>query len=192
MIAMIATMAALVAPAAVEINDRTRVEDAAKTFAEVALAVDSFSQYVRAPGRRAPGGLSHLTTPLTGTQRSSCNNTYNTASQNSWLANGPFGTHMPPDSVRGGGAGGIWTPIGLMNERVSKSMGTAGQLRTGGSDSLFLQMSNLDWPLATLLDEYVDGAIGQKTGIVQYTDSAANGTTLLSYYVPGVRTINAC
>lgn len=186
-LAIVAAVFAAVAPGVAQVNDYSHVEDAAATLSDLATAVDSFANYVRAPGKRAPGGLSQLTTLITGSDRSSCNNAFNTAAINSWKTNGPFGTHLSPSA-----SGGVWTDIGLINEDVSKSAGTVGTLRSRGSDSLFLQMQNLPWPLATFLDTYVDGTIGQHAGIVQYTDSANDGTTLMSYYVSGVSGLNAC
>ena len=179
-VAVIAALVAAAAPSLVTVNDMSMVIATANTLKEVALAVDTFNIYVKngGPAFTTPHALSLLTTTVVNGQPAGCTaQNYNATAVTAWTTNGTFGSiWMDP--------GGLWTPLGRLNDLPSRTAATAATARTSNGDPYFIQIPLVDVNLARMLDMYVDGAANPAAGTVQYTTPpAADSTVLLSYLV---------
>lgn len=180
-IAIVAAIAATVSPFAIQTNDMKDVARTADILSRLADAVDSFDLVVKrgngAPATNftTPNNLTLLSTrPGTGTAGCSTQ-TYNTTAQGNWDTFHPFGGQIVVD------ASGISTPLGTISVTPSRTAATQGTQRTATSDPYWIQIPGVEIKLARALDLYVDGAAGQAAGTVQYTNPAADSTTLVSY-----------
>lgn len=180
MIGLVAVIAAFAAPYLAQSADLARVQQSAEILAQVAEAVDSFTLVVKRGGASftTPNNLTELssTIPLNGT--AGCTSqTYNSTAVTNWASTAPFGGQFVVPS------NGLWTPLGRINVAPSRSPSSIGTARTSQNDPYYIQIQGVDIALARELDVLVDTLDSQTSGIVQYSNPAADNTTTVSYDV---------
>lgn len=186
-IAIVAVLVAASAPYLAQSADLIAVKQTSDILHRLSDGVDSFYVYVKtAPTKHAlPHFINQLTTTeLVSGDSGGCSNiNYNNAAVTAWNGNAPFTDIYVP-------VGGIWTSLGKVNDVPSKSDTLEGEIRTGNRDEYYIQIPNVDYSLAQMLDMYVDGTIDGAADTVRYTAPDATGRTLLSYRATS--TLPAC
>ncbi|HXT18412.1 MAG TPA: hypothetical protein VN706_22485 [Gemmatimonadaceae bacterium] len=175
---VIAVLAAAAAPSLQQVNDVSRVNSAAETLTQLGLGVDSFNLYVKRGGASftTPALLSDLTTTVGIAPAGCTTQSYNQTAITAWATHAPFTPFVVP-------AGGLWTPIGRVNDAPSRTAATEAVTRTSTSDPYFIQIPSVDVSLARMLDLAIDATPSSTTGALQYTATAADSTVLVSYLV---------
>jgi hypothetical protein len=180
-VAVIAVFAAVAAPYVDQTTDVVAVRETSTILHDLSDGVVAFTNLVkRGPTRyHTPRLLNMLTTtPVTNGDAAGCTlQTYNSAAEAAWTANAPFTTNYVP-------VGGIWTPLGLVNDAPSNTDAAESSVRSDDNDPYYIQIANVDIGLARMLDLHVDGALDGAADTVRYTPATADSTTLLSYLVP--------
>jgi Tfp pilus assembly protein PilE len=189
-IASVAVLAVLMAAAAPALQESAELRAVKRTSVILHLlsdGVDSFYVGVKtAPTKHAlPHFLNQLTTTeLASGDSGGCSNIdYNSAAVTAWDNTAPFTSIYVP-------VGGVWTPIGKVNDVPSASDTLEGDIRTTNRDEYYIQIPNVDYSLAQMLDMYVDGTIDGGADTVRYSAPDATGRTLVSYLA--TPTLPAC
>lgn len=188
-IAILAAVAAAVAPYLLQFNDKDDVAVTSSILHTVSAAVDSFNVHIARTGptiNQTPITLSVLTTVMTQNTTAGCTiagDQYTNASVTAWNTWGPFGSIVFPTT-------GVWTPMGRINNSPSRASTTVGTARTATTDPYFIQIQSVPVGMARLLDAYVDGTSGQTADTVQYTTPGSDSLVTLSYRV--FFTSNSC
>lgn len=176
--AIVSILLATAAPYLAESADRIAVERTSDILHLLASGVDSFNVIVKrgGPSRTTPHVLSQLTTTavVSGGPAGCTTQTYNNTAAGLWPTAAPYTSIYVP-------VGGIWTPLGQVNDAPSRTPATEATTRTSTSDPYYIQIPNVDYALAQMLDMYVDGTIDGAADTVRYNPAAADGTTLVSY-----------
>lgn len=178
-VALVAALTAIAAMGLSQLNDTSDVKATASTLADVAAGVDSFNLLVKrgSSAFTTPARLSLLdTTVVNGSQAGCSTQTYNATAVTNWATHAPYlGYYFP--------TGGLWTPLGRIEDAPSRTAATKGTQRTSTSDPYYIQIDSVSVDLARMLDIYVDGTLGSAAGTVQYTTTRSDSTVLLSYLV---------
>jgi hypothetical protein len=179
LIGIFATLAAAAAPYLSELNDVSHVNATAETLRGLAAGVDSFNLYAKrgGPSFTTPALLSDLTTEIVAGDQAGCTAlTYNSTAVSNWDAHAPFTDFYVP-------VGGLWTPLGRVNDAPSSTASAASVPRATNGDPYFIQIPNVDVALARMLDMALDSAADPNGGALFYTTPAADSTVLVSYEV---------
>ena len=186
-VAVVAALAAFTAPYIDRTIDVIQVGEAADALKSLAVGVDSFNIIVKrgGPSRTTPHLLSQLTTtPVANGGPAGCTTqTYNSTAAGLWPTAAPYTSVYVP-------VGGLWTPLGKVNDAPSSTYLTEATARTSTSDPYYIQIPSVEIGLARMLDLMVDGAADSTAGTVRYLPAASDSTTLVSYLT--TPTLPAC
>lgn len=159
-IAVMVTLAAVIAPAVVRMLDRARVDRAHDSLTTLAAAIFEFQADVDS----WPAALTQLSEPITTAQSNSCGGSYGVkggAPAKAWA--GPYINRVVPTS-------GL--PVGI---------GTALNPLVHGTVPLRIVVEGVTEADALVLDTLVDGDDGPAAGTVQWTGS---GVVTLNWVMP--------
>jgi len=178
-IGCLAVTAAAAAPYLVQVNDVTRVNDAAQTLRDIAEGIDSFNLTAKrgSASFTTPNQLSQLTATIVNGQTAGCTaQNYNATAVGNWATGAPYTAFWMPSN-------GLWTPIGRVNNRPSKDSSRQAVARTANSDPYYVQIPNVDIKDARMLDLAIDGALDADSDTLLYSAPAPDSTVLVSYHV---------
>jgi len=166
-VAMLAILAAVLAPAVASMVDRNRALAAAASLRQITAGIVAFENVVHsaagASTKNYPGGVSQLAIAIRPTlDKNSCGASMTTHDSTDWIANGPFVPMYVP-------VGGLSTPIG----RIADAIPT----RTSAG-ALYILIPGVDSLAAALLDQIVDNGTGDT---VTTTHAVINDTTTVQY-----------
>jgi prepilin-type N-terminal cleavage/methylation domain-containing protein len=155
-LAIMVMIAAVVTPSLLGYLDRTRVDQGLSSVEALAAGVVAFRNSVG----RYPGFFTQLTTPISKSDRDSCESTFNNAHVNSWAANGPFVNRLLSP-------GGIPISIGTAQDAlVRESIG-------GNQATLSMFVDGVRLEDAREIDRRLDGDGSSTTGAVRWTPANA-------------------
>ena len=167
-VAVLAILAAVIAPSVVGVMDRKRAEAAAATLQQITVGIVKFEAAVHSSSSGSsnnyPGDVSQLAIVVsTVADRNSCGSTLMTAHDSTdWIANGPFVPMYIP-------LGGLWTPIGRIFDDIPT--------RTAAG-ALYILIPGVSSADAAMLDAVVDHGTGDT---VTTLHAALNDTTTVQY-----------
>jgi type II secretory pathway pseudopilin PulG len=185
MIAILAAIAAAVVPVLGSIADQQRVTATLATLNSLDTAIIRFGLVVKRTGGVAvyPGALHELSTVVLTTDQVSCQNNAMAANGvTTWTTGGPFVTFFVPPA-------GVTTPMGTITDVIPTRTQNA---------AFLINMPNVDFNLAQLLDLLVDGTTVNQgtTGRILWGAVSGTNTVTLQYSVglqPGfLRVANQC
>ncbi len=182
LVAIMAILAAVIAPSTVRVLNDERVDKAATSFERLDSAVVRFKRTIMV----YPGRLNHLAIPITTSDKNSCGNNYTLGQVNSW-AGSVIDTVGGVYIARPVPPGGLPLAGGLGYVRDSVSRKPAGA--TGVLELVIITATEGD---AILLNDRIDGIAdyvasnatdGNQTGKVRWTAPNANRFVELTYNV---------
>ena len=172
-VAIIAALAAVVAPALATFDDRTRVLRAATQLKGIATG---FVQYGSALGAY-PGRVSSLTLPITTSSKNTCGQNMTAVQATTWTSNAPFAPFYTA-------ANGTWIDVGRIRDSVPfRSSPPA-------TTPIYVEVPGARGEDATMLKTVVDNGTGDTVSF----SAAVNDTTTIRYRVlsSGVVVNNRC
>jgi len=179
LIAMVAVVGAVVAPAVASSSDREVASRTYKQLADLDSGIVRFGTLVKRVGTVYPGSIHELTNALTTSDEVSCwNNRMNPNAINLWNLNGAFSSQYITTS-------GVYTPIGTVNDSIE---------HTSGSAPMYLRIPAVDTAMLTAMDGRVDGGDGGSAGTILFT-IATSPTADLRYrvgFAPSFTLKNQC
>jgi type II secretory pathway pseudopilin PulG len=166
-VALLAILAAVVAPSVATMYDRKRAMDASATLHQITAGIVAFENAVHSSASGSsnnyPGDVSQLAIVVgTVPDKNSCGGSFTTHDSTDWIANGPFVPMYIP-------TGGLWTPIG----RIADDIPT----RASG-DAIYILIPGVDSTDAALLDQVVDHGTGDTVSALH---AVINDTTTVTY-----------
>lgn len=173
-LAIMVMIAAVVTPALVSTLDAARVETSQETLGNLQQALLDFENDTN----HFPGRLSHLTTPVTGSDQNSCGVNYPTfppPSNVTTLWDGPYTTPAVPLT-------GLPVAIGTVQNQLQRIPAS------GNPAVLRINVTPVTFEDATRLNNNVDGDGVGNAGTVQWTGPDAQGLVTLHY----VLNVNQC
>ncbi len=168
LIALVATLGAMMAPALASASDEAKVVDTYALLAEIDTGIVTFGATVKTTNAAGstvyPGGIHQLATEVTTSDQVSCQNAQMTAkAAATWAAAGPF-VPMIIEST------GLYTPMGVVNDMVE---------HPAKKDSMFIRIPNADTALVNRMDNLVDDGDGGSSGTIQYGAPAGDVVDML-------------
>jgi Tfp pilus assembly protein PilE len=167
-VALLAILAAVVAPSVATMYDRKRAMDASATLHQITAGIVAFQDTVHSGASSTtgnyPGEVSQLSIAIRPTLDSnSCGFIMTTHDSTDWIANGgPFVPMYIP-------VGGLWTPIGrILNDIPPRA----------SDQPLYIYIAGVDSTAAALLQQIVDHGSGDT---VSATHFVINDTTTVTY-----------
>jgi Tfp pilus assembly protein PilE len=163
-VAILAILAAVVAPSVATMIDRQRAIATVKTLTQIGVGIGAFENAIHSSSTSTtnnyPGDVSQLSTVVRPTlDRNSCNLTTMTVHDSTdWVANGPFVPMYIPTT-------GLWTPIGLIVDDIPA--------RTSAG-ALYVLIAGVSTADMAMLDAVIEGGAGV---VVTQTHSPVNDTT---------------
>jgi hypothetical protein len=173
LIAIIATVSAVTAPALLYGNDRQRVMDTYEMLEQVDSGIIAFEVVVKtgAAGTTVvfPGYLHQLSTNVLVGELNSCGTgaTMSNQARTVWSTRGPFITYYAPSS-------GLNTPMGVLNDRVEHASSGA---------AMYIRIPAAEAALVTIMDQLVDGGDGGAAGKILFGAASNTGTVDLRYRI---------
>lgn len=166
-VAILAVLAAVVAPSVVTMVDRNRALATAKTLGQLAAGIIAFENVVHSSSSSTtsnyPGDVSQLSIMLaTASDKNSCGTAMTTHDSTDWVADGPFVPMYVP-------LGGLWTPIGRIMDDIPTRTSTG---------PVYLVIQGVSAADAAMLDLVVDNGVGDTVTVVH---AAMNDTTTVTY-----------
>ena len=172
-VAIIAALAAVVAPALTTLDDRTRALSAAAQLRSIANGFVQFGVAIN----QYPGHVSQLTIPITTSTKNTCGQNMSAANVTNWTANAPFAPLYTATN-------GVWTDIG----RIRDSVPFRGfpPVKT----PIYVELPGVSAENAAMLKTVVDNGTGDTVTFA----AAINDTTTVRYRVvsSGVIINNRC
>lgn len=170
-LAVLLILAAVALPQIAGYLDQKRIEATAAHMVIVRDALFKAGTGFRQVIGANAGRLSHLSAPITTTDRDSCGALYSAGERGNWPNAGPY-VNFVIDATSG-----MATPIGLANNALTRVV-------SGGSTKLRISWTDASLSDASALDLYVDGVAGWNAGTVQWTPQLGlNGLVTLTYDV---------
>jgi type II secretory pathway pseudopilin PulG len=161
-IAIIAVIAALVAPTMSSFDDRMRASNAAT---QLKLIANGFVQIGQALNNY-PGRVSSLSIPITTASTNTCGRGMNNGHVNQWAANGPFTPIYTPIN-------GTWTDIGRVRDSVPV------RPFPPHAAPIYVELPGVSGEDAAALKALVDNNTGDTVSFA----AAVNDTTTIRYRV---------
>jgi Tfp pilus assembly protein PilE len=159
-VAIVAALAAVVAPELATIHDRNRMAAVAARMHRIILGVNAFNAGVG----NYPGRISQLSNPIAMADHNSCNLTMTSTNVSNWMSSGPFIDFWSD-------RGGVWTEIGRLDDSI------AGRASPGRTDPVYVDLTGVSSADAAMFDAYVDGATGDTVTV----GPVVNDTTTVRY-----------
>jgi type II secretory pathway pseudopilin PulG len=172
-VAIIAAIAAVVAPSLTTLDDRTRALNSAT---QLKLIADGFIQFGNALNQY-PGHVSQLTIPITTSTTNTCGQTMSATDVTQWTANAPYAPIYTPTN-------GTWTDIGRIRDSVP--FRSSPPVKT----PIYVELPGVSGEDAAMLKNVVDNGTGDTVSFA----AAINDTTTVRYRVlsSGVIINNRC
>lgn len=170
-VAILAALAAVVAPEVATIHDRRRMASVASRLRGLGPELDNFRSNVGV----YPGRLSQLSNPISTSDKNSCGAQMTSTNVGNWTSTGPFVDFWFDQS-------GVWTEIG----RVSDVIPT--RASPGHTDPIYVDVAGVSSADAAMFDAYVDGDTGDTVSV----GAIVNNTTTVRYRLPSVVGNNHC
>jgi prepilin-type N-terminal cleavage/methylation domain-containing protein len=167
-VALLTILAAALAPSLIGVLDRERVKSAGETIDALVSAMSD----MRSDNQDWPAKISHLTVPITVSDKNICGNNYSSGKVSQW--GGPYISRTVP-------SGGI--PIGIGTARDS----LVREVISGNDAYLKIQVDSVASEDAEALDAVYDND-GSSAGTVRW--GSASGSGLVTLYV--LRPIRGC
>lgn len=161
-VAIVAALAAVVAPELATIHDRHRMAAVSAQMRRIALEVGAFNTSVGS----YPGRVSQLSNAITTSDHNSCNLAMTPANVGKWASKGPFIDFWSD-------RGGVWTEIGRVRDSIP------GRASPGHTEPVYVDIAGVSSADAALFDAYVDG----RTGDTVTVGPIVNDTTTVRYRV---------
>ncbi|MGH7620539.1 MAG: type II secretion system protein [Gemmatimonadaceae bacterium] len=161
-LAIIAVLAATVAPTLASYSDRTRAVNAA---AQLKLVANGFVAYEQAL-RNYPGRVSALTIAITTSDKNSCGRNVGRPDANNWPDNAPYAPFYT-------GANGMWTDIGRVRDSVPLRNPPARR------QPIYVELPGVSGEDAAMLHLVVDNGTGDTVTFA----APVNDTTTVRYRV---------
>jgi type II secretory pathway pseudopilin PulG len=157
--AIIAALAAAVAPSLVVVNERSRAVRTAKVLKAISDAYLEFGVDVG----NFPGELSMLSNAITTSGRNSCRSAMTAANVAGWATKAPYTAFYTPTS-------GLWTDIGRLRDSIPA--------RTApGATPVFAEIPGVSAADAAIFDLVVDNGVGDTVTYI----APVNDTTTVRY-----------
>ena len=167
-IVVLLILAAAIAPSIMGSLDRERVSTAANTLQEI---TDAMSE-MRKDNQDWPGRLSHLSSPITTSDKNVCGNSYTSGKVGNW--GGPYIDRVIPST-------GLPVGIGTARDTVYRSA-------LSGQDALLtIEITSVQQDDALSLNTTVDNdgdVAGRTTGTIQWSTTSSEGLVTVLYYRP--------
>jgi type II secretory pathway pseudopilin PulG len=163
MTAIIAALAAAVAPSLVVVNQRSR---AIRTAAVLKTISDAYLTFGLQVGN-FPGSLSMLTIAITTSNRNSCRNSMTVSNVLAWRAKAPYTAFYTPVT-------GLWTDLGRLRDSVPARSAP-------GSTAVFAEIPGVSSADAAMFDLVVDNGTGDTVTFA----APVNDTTTIRYRLVG-------
>jgi type II secretory pathway pseudopilin PulG len=166
-VAILAILAAVVAPSVASTMDRRRALAAAKTLGQITDGIIAFETAVHSTSTSTtnnyPGDVSQLSIVVRPTlDQNTCNGAMTAHDSTDWVANGPFVPMYIPTT-------GLWTPIGRIIDTIPTRTATG---------PLYILISGVDSADAVNLHLVVDHGSGDTISAVR---AFINDTTTVTY-----------
>jgi prepilin-type N-terminal cleavage/methylation domain-containing protein len=163
-LAILAGLAALIAPSLLAEFDRARIDRALTTLESIADAIVAFEDDVG----EHPASITQLNSPLVSGDADICGSNYNGGERNRW--GGPYLDRLTPP-------GGIDIDVGTIPDNFFYDSAPT-------PDILFILINGIQEQDILSLDDRLDGDGGQGTGVIQWTNPDANGVVTGGYAIP--------
>jgi len=172
-VAIIAAIAAFVAPALTTLDDRTRASNSATQLRLIAAGFVQFGVTLN----QYPGRVSQLALPLTTSDKNTCGQNMSNGDVTNWTANAPFAPIYTPTN-------GTWTDIGRIRDSVP--FRSFPPVKT----PIYVELPGVSGEDAAMLKNVVDNGTGDTVSFA----AAVNDTTTVRYRVvsSGVIINNRC
>lgn len=159
-VAILAALAAVVAPEMATIHDRNRMAGVSAQLRRIALKVNAFNSSVG----NYPGRVSQLSNAITMSDHNSCNLAMTSTNVSNWTSAGPFVDFWSDRN-------GVWTEIGRVGDSIP------GRASPGHTDPVYVDIAGVSSADAAMFDAYVDGATGDTVSV----GTIVNDTTTVRY-----------